>query len=103
MFCHGVRDESGRLQLTDREPYTYRDLPDTRRHIVKEGDTLFSLAGLYFSPLERACGYWWAIADFQNPPIVDPTAPLTPGATIHIPSLRVLTDVILAGTYPRAR
>jgi len=95
-FCHGVRDEQGRLHLTEREPYRYRAHPDNRVHVAVEGDTLFHLAGLYFAPLERACGYWWAISDFQPDPIVDPTLKLEPGRRLHIPSLRVLTDVILS-------
>jgi hypothetical protein len=65
--------------------------------MVSEGETLFDLAGKYFAPLERACGFWWVIADFQPEPneIVDPTLTLEPGLEIFIPSLRVLTDVIL--------
>jgi len=94
-FCAGVFDAAGRLQLTDREPYRYQEHPDTRVHVAAEGDTLFSLAGRYFAPLPRACGFWWAIAEFQPQPIVDPTLRLTAGRKVHIPSLRVLTDVIL--------
>lgn len=94
-FCSGVRDDVGRLVLTDREPYRYQSHPDTRVHVVAEGDTLFSLAGRYFAPLPRACGFWWVIADFQPDPILDPTLRLTPGRQLHIPSFRVLTDVIL--------
>ena len=97
-FCQGVRDEQGRLYLTDREPYGYRPHPDNRVHTVVEGDTLFDLAGRYFAPLERACGYWWVIADFQplSQTIHDPTLLLDPGRQIFIPSVRVLTDVILS-------
>jgi len=95
-FCLGVLDEQGRRYLTEREPYRYRPLPDNRVHRVVDGDTLFDLAGRYFAPLPRACGYWWAIADFQPDPIVDPTIALAAGAEVIVPSLRVLTDVILA-------
>ncbi len=83
--CLGVRDELGRLHLTDREPLRFRALPDTRVHVVAEGDTLFSLAGKYFEPLPRACGLWWVIADFQPDPIHDPTLALEGGRTIYIP------------------
>ena len=45
--------------------------------------------------MPRGCGFWWAIADFQPDPIVDPTLELEVGRTTFIPSERVLTDVIL--------
>ena len=32
-----------------------------------------------FAPLPLACGYWWAIADFQPDPILDPTLVLETG------------------------
>jgi hypothetical protein len=62
---------------------------------VVEGDTLWGLAGLYFAPLPRACGFWWAIADFQPDPVVDPTLGLALGRVLVIPSTRVLSGVIL--------
>jgi hypothetical protein len=96
IFCLGVRDDTGRLYLTDREPYRFKAHSDNRTHRVVQGDTLFSLAGRYFAPLPRACGFWWVIADFQPDPIIDPTLDLSIGTDIFIPSLRVLTDVILS-------
>lgn len=95
-FALGVLDDAGARYLTEREPYRYRPLPDSRSHTVVAGETLFDLAGRYFAPLPRACGFWWAIADFQPDPIVDPTLALEEGRVIVIPSTRVLTDVILA-------
>ncbi len=95
LLCMGVVDTQARRYLTEREPYRYRPFSDNRSHRVASGDTLFDLAGRYFAPLPRACGYWWAIADFQPDPIVDPTLALEEGATLIIPSIRVLTDVIL--------
>jgi hypothetical protein len=94
-FCSGVRDAAGVLFLTEREPYRFHEHSDTRIHTVTQGDTLFSLAGRYFAPSPRACGFWWVIADFQPDPIIDPTLELTSGQRLFIPSLRVLTDVIL--------
>ena len=101
-FCRGVRDPEGRVYLPDRAPYRYRDHRDNRAHVAVQGDTLFHLAGRYFAPLPRACGFWWAIADFQPDPIVDPTLALEPGRRLFIPSLRVLTDVILGEPRRRA-
>ncbi|MCZ2110357.1 MAG: hypothetical protein LC118_12450 [Dehalococcoidia bacterium] len=60
-----------------------------------QGDTLEGLAGRYFAPLPRACGFWWVLADFQPDPIVDPTLELDVGRRLVVPSLRVLTDVNL--------
>jgi hypothetical protein len=94
-FTRGARADDGRLFLTEREPYTFHAHPDTRTHLVTQGETLFELAGQYFAPLPRACGFWWAIADFQPDPIIDPTLQLDVGRQLLIPSLRVLTDVIL--------
>jgi hypothetical protein len=101
-FCLGVRDAAGLLYLTEREPYGFREHTDNRGHTVVEGDTLWGLAGRYFSPLPRACGFWWAIADFQPDPVVDPTLLLEPGRRLFIPSLRVLTDVVLSESQRRA-
>ena len=100
-FCQAFQDDMGRWLLSDREPYRFCEHTDTRVHVVAQGDTLFELAGRYFAPLPRACGYWWAIADFQLVPIVDPTLALDQGGRLYIPSLRVLTDVILG--EPRRR
>lgn len=91
-FSLGVRDGAGRLFLTEREPFRYRELPDMRQHVVVDGDTLFHLAGRYFAPLPRACRYWWVIADFQPEPLIDPTLLLDPGRRLFIPSTRALTD-----------
>jgi hypothetical protein len=95
-FTAGVRDEEGRLFLTEREPYGLHGHADTRAHVVAQGESLFDLSGRYFAPLPRACGFWWAIADFQQDPIIDPTLELEIGRRLLIPSVRVLTDVILS-------
>jgi hypothetical protein len=95
-FCSAVLDNEGRLFLTDREPYRFRALPDNRQHVVKEGETLFSLAGRYFAPLPRPAGLWWVIADFQPQPTHDPTLALTAGGILVVPSVRTVTEEILS-------
>ncbi len=102
-FTLGVRDDNGMLHLTEREPFRFHAHTDNRKHVVVQGDTLWDLSGRYFAPLPRACGFWWAIADFQPDPIVDPTLALEPGRRLVIPSLRVLTDVVLGEAGRRAR
>lgn len=102
-FCIAVQDDEARWFLTEREPFGFVAFPDNRVHAVVQGDTLFALAGRYFAPLPRACGFWWAIADFQpsDGAIVDPTLDLEVGRTIYIPSVRVLTDIILGESRRR--
>ncbi len=95
-FCAGVLDEAGRLFLTEREPYRYRALPDNRQHVVKEGETLFTLAGRYYSALPRPAGLWWVIADFQPDPIHDPTLQLEPGRALIVPSLRTVLEEVFS-------
>jgi hypothetical protein len=95
-FTSAVVDDEGRLFLTDREPFLHRALPDSRQHLVKEGETLFSLAGRYFSPLPRPAGLWWVIADFQPEPIHDPTLALEPGRTLVVPSVRTVLEEIFS-------
>jgi hypothetical protein len=77
-FALGVPDELGRRFLSEREPYRFKEHTDTRVHVVAQGDTLEGLAGL------------------QPDPIVDPTLELDIGRRLVVPSLRVLTDVILS-------
>lgn len=95
-FTRAVRDEAGRIFLTERTPYRFRPLPDTRLHVVQAGESLFTLAGRYFRPKPRAAGFWWVIADFQPDPILDPTVPLALGRRLYIISLRVLDEEVLS-------
>lgn len=93
-FCesHLVED---RLFLEDRIPFRYQAYADNRIHLVKLGDTLWTLAGHYFRPFERPAGLWWVIADFQPVPIHDPTLQLMVGTLIVIPTLRIVQTEIL--------
>jgi hypothetical protein len=95
-FTSAVKGEDGRLFLTEREPFRFRSLPDNRQHVVKEGETLFSLAGRYFAPLPRPAGLWWVIADFQPDPIHDPTVALEPGRLLVVPSIRTIQEELFS-------
>jgi hypothetical protein len=95
-FCAAELDDDGRLVLAEREPFRFRPFADNRQHLIREGETLFALAGRYFAPLPRASGLWWVIADFQPDPVHDPTLSLELGRVLFIPSVRVITEEILA-------
>ena len=84
------------LVLTERKPFRFKEYPDNIAHLVTAGDSLFSLADRYFSPLPDAALKYWAIADFQPEPIHDPTIALDPGSTIIIPPLRVVMTELFA-------
>jgi nucleoid-associated protein YgaU len=94
-LCAAFTDDvTGKLVLTDREPYGFQALADNRQHVVAQGDTLAKLAARYFDPIPDAALLWWVIADFQPDPIFDPTIALVPGQVLIIPSVNtVLTEV----------
>ncbi len=94
-FTAALNDEdSDILFLTDREVFGFRQLSDNRTHIVREGDTLFTLAHRFFKGLPRPSGLWWLIADYQPQPIHDPTIALTLGRVLFIPSLRTVIEEV---------
>jgi hypothetical protein len=95
-FCELQADEDGKLFLDARKPFRFQVFSDTVVHIVGQGETLFNLAGFYYSQRERPAGLWWVIADFQPTPIHDPTIRLTPGQILYIPSLRVIFGEIFS-------
>ena len=97
-FTQAILQGDGRLVLSDRVPYTFRDFPDNRRHTVTQGDTLWSLAGIFFrnSAIQRPSGLWWVGADYQPQPIFDPTRALALGRVMHFPSFRTLFEEILS-------
>jgi hypothetical protein len=95
LFTSFLTDDANRIYLTARRPFGYRAYRDTIQHRVVAGDTLFHLASRHLFD----AGLWWVIGDFQPEPIHDPTVRLdvTPGlgATIFIPSFRVVHEEIL--------
>jgi len=94
-FTRLLEDSENREHLGEREPFRFKAFPDTQVHTVNEGETLFTLAGKFYSGMTRPAGFWWVIADFQPDPIFDPTIPLALGRVLFIPSTQVLQDVIL--------
>ena len=99
-FVLGVADASApdALQLTERDPFGYVPLRDTRQHVVVQGDTLWSLASKYFRGFQRPAGLWWVIADFQPDPILDPTVALRVGSVVYIPSVRTVIERVFSET-----
>ena len=85
----------GSRYLTEREPYTFRELSDNRTHTARQGDSWFTIAARYFAGVPRACGFFWAICDFQPDPVVDPTIPPELGRVVVIPSISTLSNKIL--------
>lgn len=96
LFCHGLKDDRGRMYLSERVPFRFVERADNIFHTVGEGDTLFTLAAAAYDPLPDPAMFYWAIADFQPEPILDPSLKLTPGRTIVIPSRRTLLEEIFS-------
>lgn len=95
-FCYALADGQGRLYLSDREPFRYRNLPDNIPHVVADGETLWNLAARYYDGLERPANLWWVIADFQPTPIFDPTISLRPAQQLIIPSLQTVLTLVFS-------
>jgi hypothetical protein len=95
-FTRGIRDSTGVLVLTPPIPFRFVVRTDTIVHEVAEGDSLFTLAGRYYTAIDpaRACGLWWVIADFQPEPIHDTTCRLAVGSIIYVPSVRTVLEEI---------
>jgi hypothetical protein len=108
-FCDGLFDGEGRVYLSERVPFIYRELPDTIEVITNGTDTLDSLAARHYAALTQSPGLkdpselWWIIADFQPDPaaecMTDPTIVLIPAnLKVYIPSPTVVTELIFAET-----
>lgn len=95
-FTEAYLDDGGALVLTEPEPFRYRPIDDNRIHVVKGGETIFTIAAKYFRGIQRPAGLWWIIADFQPDPIHDPTIKLEDGATLVVPSMRTVLEEIFS-------
>jgi hypothetical protein len=95
-FSEVATDSEGRAYLKDREPFGYVDRPDNIPHIVQDGDTLEDLAKLYYWQLDDdADQLYWAVADFQPVPIINPMRRLIPGKLLVLPAPEFLSAEIL--------
>jgi hypothetical protein len=98
-YSIGKIDNDGITYLTDPEPFPYDNkLPGTIKHVVADGETIWTIARKYYSSIKNAEHLWWVIADFQPVPLHDMTIDLTVGSILYIPSMRVLSEQIL-GKY----
>lgn len=90
----------GRLSLSEREPFGFRELRDTTIHLSREGDSWWTLAGHYYEAFVTAdlafdpSQLWWILADFQPEPVIDPTVVIPVGTALYIPSLRAVHELI---------
>lgn len=93
-FTEAFEDDVGDVVLTEPEPFRFQPFDDNRVHVVKGGETIFTIAAKYFRGLPRPAGFWWIIADFQPDPIHDPTVKVADGARLIIPSMRTVLEEI---------
>lgn len=100
-YATAVTDASDAVHLYGEEPFRFRDYADNRQHVVRQGDTVFSLAARYFTDFDRPDGLWWIIADFQPEPIHDPTVDLEPGRVVIIPSVRTVHEQVFSSRRQR--
>lgn len=94
-LCRERYDSSGRLYMTEYEPYTYESLPDNIEHTVVDGDTWDSIAHKYWAPIFQAGALWRYVADFQPESVTDPFIKLKPGQVVIVPSRNTLYTKIL--------
>jgi hypothetical protein len=78
--------------LSARPRVLFRQLNEIYVHNIIDGDTLHSLAGQYYG--RDGVQFWWAIGDFQQPSIDDPTVTLSAGSTILIPPYQYILDMV---------
>ncbi len=100
-YCTGYKDANGVSYLDEREPFRYRNESDNTVHEAVEGDTWWGLAHLYFDGLPRPAGLFWILCEFQPTPVVDPTIRIKSGASIVVPSLRLVKTKVFNPTERR--
>jgi hypothetical protein len=96
-FTSAVLDDEERLYLTTREPYRYLAFQDNLQHVVRQGESLETIANRYYQGFtDNPSRLWWVLADFQPEPIIDPTLELEPGSIIVVPSVRTLVEEVFS-------
>lgn len=100
-FTTGYLDGSSREFLSDRTRFLFRDLDDNVQHVGRDADSWQFLAARFYIDLSQSISaafspaeLWWVIADYQRPPVFDPTILPVPGVTIFAPSLRTVETQI---------
>ena len=100
-YCNQLENENGVLFIDEREPFRYREEGDNRFYRAKEGDTWWGLAHVFFDGVQRACGLWWLLCEYQPTPVLDPTLGIEPNTLIVIPSTRVLRTQVFTNEQRR--
>ena len=93
ILARARRTSDGYVIINDREPFRFREDARNRFHRVVAGDTLHTLAEEHFSGLSDSADLWWVIADYQDPPITDPTVKLSPGSIVVIPPEETIYEI----------
>jgi hypothetical protein len=88
-----LQTSEGNLRYALRKNLEYLGGEEDIPHEIIVGDTLHSLAARYYDGMGGA-ELWWAIADYQPEPIIDPTVQLTPGDILLIPAPYIVQDFI---------
>ena len=87
-----IKDDDDTLILDLRAKLEFQESSDDILHIVQKGETLHTLAATYYQGFPNAATLWWAIADYQPEPIIDPTLELQEGQVIIIPAADAVQD-----------
>jgi hypothetical protein len=89
-------DDADRVYTAPRNRLFYSpDVDNVVAHTVEDGDTLKSIAFTYYRDKGfRGTTFWWAIADFQPTPILDPTCKLKVGELIFVPPLNYIEQAL---------
>lgn len=95
-FPSQIVRSAGTISTEPSERFVYTERNDTRRHVVRSGDTLHNLAVRFFPNARNPERLWWVIADFQPNPILDPTLALEIGRVLRIPSESVVMSEALS-------